>query len=181
MKILFISDIHGSVFWLKKALKRFDLEHAEQLILLGDLLYHGPRNPLPELYDTKEVAALLNRYKQKIVAVRGNCDAEVDQLMLEFPIMADYTMVLYEGRRIFITHGHLYDFDHLPNISAGDIFAQGHTHIPAAEKRGGIFLVNPGSIALPKNDHPHSYAILSKNEFQIKDVEGNLLKNISLK
>jgi uncharacterized protein len=180
MKLFFMSDIHGSVFWLKKALKQFDHEHAEQLILLGDLLYHGPRNPLPEQYDTQEVAALLNQYKHKIVAVRGNCDAEVDQLMLEFPMMADYSVLLFEGRKIFLKHGHLFDFDHLPALSAGDVFMQGHTHLPVAEKRGDIFIVNPGSVALPKNNNPHTFGILENNVFQIKDTDGTVVKTLSL-
>ncbi|HVN47541.1 MAG TPA: phosphodiesterase [Bacteroidota bacterium] len=180
MKMMFLSDIHGSIFWLKQAMDQFEHEDADQLILLGDLLYHGPRNPLPEHYDTQAVAALLNRYKQKIIAVRGNCDAEVDQFMFEFPMMADYSVLLHEGRKIFLTHGHIFDVDHLPNVSAGDVFVQGHTHIPVAEKRGDIFFFNPGSLALPKNNHPHSYGILKNHELQIKDLDGTVITSLAL-
>lgn len=177
---MFLADIHGSIFWLKKAIDQFEQERADQLILLGDLLYHGPRNPLPEEYNTKDVAALLNQYKNKIVAVRGNCDAEADQVMLEFPMMADYSVLLYDERKIFLTHGHLFDFDHLPALPAGDIFVQGHTHLPVAEQRGKIFLFNPGSIALPKNNHPHSYGILNDHELQVKDADGTVVTSCSL-
>lgn len=180
MKLFFMSDIHGSVHWLNKALEAFGREQADQIVILGDLLYHGPRNPLPDGYDPKEVAARLNEYKDRIVTVRGNCDSEVDQMLIEFPIMAEYALLLYEGRRIFATHGHHYGIDRLPNLSKNDIFIQGHTHLPVAEKREELYVLNPGSISLPKENHPNSYAVMEGLEFRIKDFEGNTLKQIAL-
>lgn len=180
MKLFFMSDIHGSIDWLNRALEKFEQEQADYIVLLGDLLYHGPRNPLPEGYNPKEVAAKLNAYKDKIMTVRGNCDAEVDQMMIEFPILAEYIVLFHEGRRIFVTHGHHHSIDQLPHLSAGDVFVQGHTHLPVAEQRGEIFVLNPGSIALPKENNPNSYAVLENNEFRIKDFEGRVIKQISL-
>lgn len=179
MKLLVVSDIHGSLEGVNRALEKFEQERAEYILSLGDLLYHGPRNPLPEGYNPKETAAKLNAYKDKIMTVRGNCDAEVDQMLIEFPIMADYAVLFHEGRRIFATHGHHHHMDCLPNLAAGDIFIQGHTHIPVAEKRGDVFVLNPGSVSLPKEGYRPSYGILEGLEFQVKDFEGNVLKRIS--
>lgn len=176
MKLFIISDIHGSAKWLEQALNIYKKEGADQILLLGDLLYHGPRNPLPEGYDPQEVARMLNEHKRHIIAVRGNCDAEVDQMMVDFPILADYT-VLYDGQhRIYVTHGHLHHMDDLPPLSEGDIFIQGHTHIPVVEKRDGLLLLNPGSIALPKENNPNSYAIWENGHFRIFDFNGQVIK-----
>jgi uncharacterized protein len=180
MKIFFISDIHGSAAWLDRALAICESVQADQIVLLGDLMYHGPRNPLPDGYNPGEVAALLNRYKHKIIAVRGNCDAEVDQLLIEFPMMADYAWIYNEGRRIFVTHGHLTSMEELPPLSPGDLFIQGHTHLPVAEQQGDFILLNPGSIALPKGGYPNSYAILEGTDFRICDFDGNVIKQIHL-
>ena len=176
MKLFFISDIHGSVYWLNKAIKKFEDERADHIILLGDLLYHGPRNPLPREYDPKSVASTLNRYKDKIVAVRGNCDAEVDQMMLEFPVLSDYTVIFYEGIRIFATHGHKFGKEFLSNISENDVFIQGHTHIPVADEISKKHFLNPGSITLPKENNANTYAVLEDEEFKIKDFEGAIIK-----
>lgn len=181
MKLMFISDIHGSLFYLEKALVRFEEEKADQLIILGDLLYHGPRNPLPEGYQPAEVAKRLNGYKNKIICVQGNCDSEVDQMVIEFPIMADYSFIFYEGIRIFVTHGHTYNIKELPPLSVGDVLIHGHTHVPVTEVVEGIMWLNPGSISLPKENSPHSYAVLEEGEFLIKDLEGNTFKRIHLK
>jgi uncharacterized protein len=180
MKLFIISDIHGSAEWLERAWNQYEDEQADQIICLGDLLYHGPRNPLPDGYDPKRVADMLNKYKHKIVSVRGNCDAEVDQLLIEFPIMAEYAFIYYEGKRIFITHGHHNHMENLPPLGPGDIFMQGHTHLPVAEKRAGLALLNPGSIALPKGGFPHSYAVLEGKEFRIKNFAGNTMKQLEL-
>lgn len=180
MKLMFISDIHGSLFYLEKALLRFESEQAHQLIILGDLLYHGPRNPLPEGYQPAEVAIKLNNLKNKIICVRGNCDSEVDQMVIEFPIMAEYAWLFVDGKRIFATHGHTHNINALPPLSAGDVLIHGHTHVPVVQEVDGITLLNPGSIALPKEQSPHSYAVLEGGLFSIKDLDGNVFKSIDL-
>ena len=180
MKLMFLSDIHGSVFYAKQALEIFEKEEADYLIVLGDILYHGPRNPLPKDYDPKEVSQLLNEYSEKIIAVRGNCDSEVDQMMLDFPIMSDYSTVFYNEKRIFVTHGHIYNKTNIPKISKGDVFISGHTHIPVAEERDEIFMLNPGSITLPKQNNPNSYAVLERDSFEIKDLDMTTFKTITL-
>lgn len=179
MKLFFISDIHGSVFYLKKALEKYNKENADYIVILGDELYHGARNPLPEEYNPKGVAELLNEYKDKIIAIRGNCDSEVDQMVFNYPMMSDYSIILYNSRRLFLTHGHIYNSDNLPPLSEGDVIIHGHTHVPVAEKLKNIFLINPGSITFPKEDTPHCYGVLENNIFQIKDLEGNVFKEIS--
>jgi uncharacterized protein len=179
MKLLVISDIHGSMEGLNRALDAFQAEQADYILSLGDLLYHGPRNPLPEGYNPKEVAAKLNQYKDRIMTVRGNCDAEVDQMMIEFPVLAEYAVLFHEGRRVFATHGHHHHMDQLPNLSPGDIFIQGHTHVPVADKWGEIIVLNPGSVSLPKENYAPSYGVLEGNGFRVKDFAGNVLKEIT--
>lgn len=181
MKLMFISDIHGSGYWLEKAMDKVREEKAEQIVILGDFLYHGPRNPLPEGYDPQGVARILNQHKHHIIAVRGNCDAEVDQMLLEFPMMADYAMLFHEGRRIFVTHGHGFNIEQLPPLADNDVFIQGHTHIPVADRKDGIYVLNPGSISLPKDNYPNSYGILENGEFCVKDFEGGVVKRILFK
>ncbi|WP_410513188.1 phosphodiesterase [Paenibacillus sp. BR2-3] len=180
MKLMFISDIHGSLYWLDKALGKVEEEQPDSLVILGDFLYHGPRNPLPDGYDPQGVAARLNPYGSTIVAVRGNCDAEVDQMLLEFPMMGDYVMILHEGRRIYATHGHGFSMENLPLLSKGDVFIQGHTHVPVADIKEGVYVLNPGSISLPKENHPNSYGIIENGMFNVKDFEGNIVKRIAL-
>jgi len=180
MKLMFISDIHGSLYWLERALEKAEEEQPHTLVILGDFLYHGPRNPLPEGYDPQGVAARLNAYGKSLVAVRGNCDAEVDQMLLHFPMMGDYVLILHEGKRIYATHGHGFSMDHLPALSAKDVFIQGHTHIPVADMKEEIYVLNPGSISLPKENNPNSYGILHNGEFSIKDFQGNIIKEIIL-
>ncbi|MBZ9687268.1 phosphodiesterase [Clostridium estertheticum] len=180
MKIFFISDIHGSLFYLKKALKRYNEEGASYIVMLGDALYHGPRNPMPEEYNPQGVANLLNEYKNKIIAVRGNCDSEVDQMLIEYPMMADYSIILYNNKRIFLTHGHIYNEGNLPSLGENDVLVHGHTHLPVAKKHNNIYILNPGSISLPKENNPNSYAILQDDLFQIKDLEGTVIKEIYL-
>lgn len=180
MKLFFLSDIHGSLYYLEKTLANFQKENADYLIILGDHLYHGARNPLPKEYNPKEVAVLLNKFSDRIIAVRGNCDSEVDQMVLEFPMMASYSTILAKGRRLFLTHGHLYHEENLPNLRAGDAVIYGHTHVPKLEKKGDIYIINPGSITFPKESFPNSYGILEENVFKIKDLDGNTLKEIEL-
>lgn len=178
MKWMFASDIHGSAKHCGNMLHTYEKEGAERLFLLGDLLYHGPRNDLPEEYSPKRVIGMLNEYKSSILAVRGNCDAEVDQMVLEFPIMADYAFLCTGVHTIYLTHGHVYHEKHLPPLKSGDVLMHGHTHVLGVEKAGTITILNPGSVALPKEGHPRTYAILEDGEFQIKDFEGRIIKNL---
>lgn len=167
-RIAFFSDIHGVPATLEEFYRAADGLGAEHLVLLGDALYHGPRNGVPVKYDPKTVAALLNSRKESILAVRGNCDCDVDQMMLEFPIMAEYSNLLVDGRRFFLTHGHLYHKDYLPPLPSGSVFVQGHTHIPALEELpGGITFLNPGSISLPKGGSQRSFAFYDGKELTL--------------
>lgn len=180
MKLFFISDIHGSPYYLKKVLERYEEEKAEHIVILGDILYHGARNPLALEYNTKETIDLLNEYKDRIIAVRGNCDSEVDAMVLGFPIMAEYSNIIYNEKRIFLTHGHIYNERNMPKLKDGDIFISGHSHIPRAEKKSGIYFINPGSITLPKENSPHTYGVLENNNFEIKDLDGNKFLEIKI-
>ena len=178
MKIMIASDIHGSAYYCRQLLELFAQERADKLLLLGDLLYHGPRNPLPAEYNPKEVAALLNARKQQILCVRGNCDGEVDQMMLEFPILADYCILSAGARMIFATHGHHYNETHLPLLQSGDVLLHGHTHIPGLEKRDNYIYANPGSVTLPKQNSPRSYLLLEDNVLTLKDLAQNVAAKI---
>lgn len=180
MKLFFISDIHGSLYFLGKALERYEKENASHIIILGDELYHGPRNPLPKDYNPKEVAKILNSFSERIVAVRGNCDSEVDEMVLEFPMSSDYSFIFCGDKRLFLTHGHIYNPNNMPKISANDVFTFGHIHIPIAEKYNGITVINPGSISLPKEDNPNTYAVLEDNVFCIKKLDGTVFKQIEI-
>ncbi|AKJ42748.1 phosphodiesterase [Pragia fontium] len=171
MKLMFASDLHGSLSATHQVLERFEHSGAGWLILLGDLLYHGPRNPLPDSYNPAEVALQLNRFADRIVAVRGNCDSEVDQMLLNFPIEATWQQVLLNERRLFLTHGHHYYPDKLPPLRAGDVFVYGHTHIPQAEKRQDVYLFNPGSASLPKGGYPASFGMLRDGELQVLSLQ----------
>ena len=180
MKYLFASAIHGSAYYCRKLLDAFREEQAERLVLLGDLLYHGPRNDLPREYAPKEVIALLNEHKNKIYAVRGNCEAEVDQMVLEFPVMADYCILSVDGRTFYATHGHIYNQDNLPPLQEGDILIHGHTHVLKAQQMDGYILLNPGSVSIPKEGNPATYAVLENSIFTIKDFDGNTVREMRL-
>lgn len=180
MKYMFASDIHGSAYYCRKMLEAYREEKAERLVLLGDLLYHGPRNALPKEYAPKEVIAMLNGMKNEIYAVRGNCEAEVDQMVLEFPVMADYCILALEDRTFYATHGHVYNTDNLPPMREGDILIHGHTHVLKAEHMNGYIWLNPGSVSLPKEGNPHTYGVLEDHLFAVKDFEGNVVKSIQL-
>ncbi len=180
MKLMFASDIHGSAYYCRKMLEAYQAEEAGRLILLGDILYHGPRNDLPKEYAPKEVIAMLNPIKNDICAVRGNCEAEVDQMVLDFPVMADYALILYGERHIYATHGHIYNENNLPPLKNGDILIHGHTHVLKAEKREDYTLLNPGSVSIPKEGNPPSYAILEDGLFTIKGFDGTIIKELQL-
>ena len=180
MKLMFASDIHGSRSACEAMLNAYKAEGAERLILLGDLLYHGPRNDLPREYAPKQVISMLNDMKKEIYAVRGNCEAEVDQMVLQFPVMADYCILNLDGRTFYATHGHIYNENDLPPIQEGDILIHGHTHVLKAEQKEGYVLLNPGSVSIPKEGNPPTYAIFEDGVFTIKDFEGNIVKSIEL-
>lgn len=181
MKFMFASDLHGSSIYCEKMFEIYRKENAEKLILLGDLLYHGPRNDLPEGYAPKEVIKMLNDNKKELLCVRGNCEAEVDQMVLEFPVLADYMIMYLEGRMAFITHGHKHNVENLPPMNEGDLLIHGHTHVLTAEETNGIVYINPGSMTIPKNGNKHSYMIYEDGVFTIKDLEGNQILSYSLK
>ncbi len=181
MKLMFASDLHGSAYWTTKVLERFKEEQADYLVLLGDLLYHGPRNPLPQEYNPQAVIKLLNSEKHNLIAVRGNCDSEVDQMVLEFPILADYNIIPFKNRKLMASHGHIYDENNLPSsLGEGDIFIFGHIHIPVLKQVEGIYLLNPGSATLPKENHPNSYAILEDDCFKVKTFDGEVYQQLQL-
>ena len=167
MKLIIASDIHGSAFWCRRLLELVEREQPDRLILLGDLLYHGPRNDLPKEYAPKQVIPMLSGLKDKIVAVRGNCEAEVDQMVLPFPCMADYSQLLVDGKVFHLTHGHHGSPENLPPLPEGSIFLSGHTHVKRDEAVSGIRCLNPGSVSIPK-DGSHSCLIYNNGTFSVK-------------
>ena len=174
MKWMIASDLHGSYFYASQMQQAFEREQADRLLLLGDLLYHGPRNDLPREYAPKEVIPLLNGKKEVLLCVRGNCDAEVDQMVLEFPVLADYAVLPVGQRLIYATHGHIYHVKNLPPLAPGDVLLHGHTHVPAWTEFGqGNLYLNPGSVSIPKEDSPHSYMTLEENTMQWKELESS--------
>ncbi len=176
MKLMIASDIHGSALYCGQLLEAMDREQPDRLLLLGDILYHGPRNDLPEGYDPKTVIAMLNARKQDLVCVRGNCDTEVDQMVLGFPIMADYCLLMTENRMIFATHGHHYNLGQLPALHPGDILLHGHTHVPAWQAFGqDNRYFNPGSVSIPKESSARGYMMLEADRAVWKDLTGDLL------
>jgi len=177
MKIIIASDIHGSSFYCKKLLEVFKTEKADRLMLLGDILYHGPRNDLPKDYAPKEVIALLNGLKDKVFCVRGNCDTEVDQMVLSFPILADYCILPIGEHILYASHGHIYNPENLPPLQKGDILINGHTHIPVCKEKDGFVFMNTGSVSIPKENSPHSYVTLENGEFNWKNLENGEIYN----
>ncbi|MCI8297228.1 MAG: phosphodiesterase [Lachnospiraceae bacterium] len=185
MKIMVASDIHGSAHYCRMLLEAFNASQADRLVLLGDILYHGPRNDLPKEYGPKAVIEMLGPYKNKIYGVRGNCDTEVDQMVLPFPIMADYGLLSIEGKTLYATHGHVFHPDHLPPMQEGDALLYGHTHLLRAERVmaegiGQITVLNPGSVSIPKGGNPATYGILEKGVFSILTFEGDVVAQIGL-
>lgn len=174
MKWMIASDLHGSYFYASQMQQAFEREQADRLLLLGDMLYHGPRNDLPEGYAPKQVMPLLNGMKDRLLCVRGNCDAEVDQMVLEFPVLADYAVLPVGRRLIYATHGHIYHVKNLPPLAPGDVLLHGHTHVPAWTEFGqGNLYLNPGSVSIPKENSPHSYMTLEENTMQWKELESS--------
>lgn len=181
MKWLIASDIHGSAYWCKKLIERYKAEKADKLLLLGDILYHGPRNALPKDYNPSEVITMLNEMRNDILCVRGNCDTEVDQMVLDFPILAEYAIIYESGKMIFATHGHNFNKNNLPPLHTGDILLNGHTHIPACEEFNNYIYMNCGSVSIPKEDSKNSYMTLTDGEFLWKTLDGEIYKTYKIK
>jgi putative phosphoesterase len=187
MKFFIASDLHGAAARTEKTLAAFEAEKADILLLCGDYLNHGPRNGLPEDYAPQKAVPLLNRYAEKIIGVRGNCDSEVDQMLLEFPMMADYAIVFAGGRRCFLTHGHIYSPEALtrregasPRLPEGSIFISGHTHVSVLEYWEDILFLNPGSPVMPKGGTKAGYALLGEKYAALKTLEGETVKELGL-
>ena len=170
MKLMIASDIHGSAFYCKKLLEAFKNEQADKILFLGDILYHGPRNDLPEGYAPKEVIAMLNGIKEYILCVRGNCDTEVDQMVLEFPVLNEQIFLCIDDTEMLAVHGH----KTFPAVKAGTVVLSGHTHIPKLEEKDGVTFMNPGSVSIPKENSPHSYIIYEEGKFTWKNLEGEV-------
>lgn len=179
MKLMIASDIHGSAYYCNKMLEAYKREGADKLLLLGDILYHGPRNDLPKEYEPKKVIEMLNAVKEEIICVRGNCDTEVDQMVLEFPVLAEYCILYLHNRMIFATHGHHFNQVNKPMLKKGDILLNGHTHVPKWEEHEDFIYVNPGSVSIPKENSPNSY-IMWGEEVLFKNLEGEVYKQIIL-
>ncbi len=173
MKLMIASDIHGSMYYCRKLLDAFDEENPGRLLLLGDILYHGPRNALPRDYNPKAVIEALNDVSDYLLCVRGNCDTEVDQMVLDFPIMADYAVIPLENRAIYATHGHRFGEDNPPKLANGDILLCGHTHIPRCVQKNGYVYMNPGSVSIPKEGSERSYMMYENGVFMWKTFDGD--------
>lgn len=180
MKWMIASDIHGSAYYCRKLLDCYESEQANRMLLLGDILYHGPRNDLPRGYDPKAVIEMLNDLKQDILCVRGNCDTEVDQMVLAFPILADYAILTEKDRMIFATHGHHFHEDALPPLHKGDILLHGHTHVPKCTEHTDYCYMNPGSVSIPKENSHHGYMTLENGLFLWKDLNGKVMNEYQI-
>ena len=176
MKLLIASDIHGSAEYCRQLMEAVERENPTKVLLLGDILYHGPRNNLPLEYAPKEVAAMLNGIKAKLLCVRGNCDTEVDQMLLDFPVLSDSALLCWEGMTIYAAHGH-HDF---PALQEGEVVLSGHTHVPVDYVKDGVRYLNPGSVSIPKENSAHSYMILEDRTFFWKDLDGNVYRTVTI-
>ena len=175
MKLLICSDIHGDAVATERILQIFESEKADRIVLLGDILYHGPRNDLPEGYAPKNVIKMLNSLSEKIIAVRGNCEADVDGMVLDFPITSELSYIMDKDITLLLTHGHKFTPDDPPKMARATVMLAGHTHVPKIrELDGGCFYVNPGSVSLPKEGNPKTYAVYEDGLLSIKTLEGEL-------
>ena len=178
MKILIISDIHGSSYYAERIKEIEQNEKPDQIILLGDLYYHGPRNELTQEYNPMKVAGVLNDFGEKLRTVRGNCDAEVDEMISEFRF-EDHILMEINGKKFYFTHGHKYNIDVIP-YEDFEIMIYGHIHQGFIEEKEGYIFANPGSISLPKCNTKHSYIIIEKNKIILKDVDENVIKEYEI-
>lgn len=178
------SDIHGSAYYCEKLIWAYEKEKAERLLLLGDILYHGPRNDLPKEYQPKAVIQMLNEIKQEILCVRGNCDTEVDQMVLEFPILAEYCILPFGKNMVFATHGHVWNKDNLPMLKTGDVLLNGHFHVPSCEVTDAFIYMNPGSVSIPKENSEHSYMLMEvtgeHTRFAWENLDGEMYQEMTL-
>ncbi|MBE6893504.1 MAG: phosphodiesterase [Ruminococcaceae bacterium] len=177
MKLLIASDIHGSAFYCKRLIEAFKNEHADKILLLGDILYHGPRNDLPEGYAPKEVISMLNGIKEYIICVRGNCDTEVDQMVLEFPVLSEQAYLCMDNVEMLAVHGH----KPFPPVKCKTVILSGHTHVPKLEEKNGVTYMNPGSVSIPKENSHHGYMVFENKKFIWKDFDGNVKNEYSVK
>lgn len=180
MKWLIASDIHGSIFFARKLIEQANKEQVDRIILLGDILYHGPRNDLPKEYNPKAVIKLLNENANRIISVRGNCDAEVDQMVLNFPVLADYAILVFDDITFFATHGHLYNETKLPPLRHGDILITGHTHVQKFIKHENYTYINVGSVSIPKEDGYHGYTVVENQKIIFKSLDGEVINKYQL-
>ena len=180
MKLMIASDIHGSAYYCGKLMEAWKREKPEKLLLLGDILYHGPRNDLPKDYAPKKVISMLNEMKTEILCVRGNCEAEVDQMVLEFPVLSDYCILYENGHMIFATHGHVHNEKNVPPLKKGDVLLHGHTHVPSCRPHEDYTYINPGSVSIPKEESVHSYMMLENGTFIWKNLDGEPYQTYSL-
>lgn len=177
MKLLIASDIHGSAFYCKHLIEAFENEHADKILLLGDILYHGPRNDLPKDYAPKEVIAMLNEIKEYIICVRGNCDTEVDQMVLEFPVLSEQAYLCIDDVEMLAVHGH----KPFPPVKCKTVILSGHTHVPKLEEKDCVIYMNPGSVSIPKENSHHGYMVFENKKFIWKDFDGNVKNEYSVK
>ena len=175
MRYLVASDIHGSLYYTRKLLEAIKREKVDKIILLGDLYYHGPRNSLSEEYNPMEVSKIFNELKDELIVIKGNCDAEVDEMISDFKFN-DYVEKNIEGKRFFFTHGHHYNIDNIPDDV--DVLIYGHFHTGFIKEKNGIICVNAGSISLPKNETPHSYLLIDSKEIILKEITGTIISKI---
>jgi putative phosphoesterase len=189
MRLIIASDIHGSSYYCGQLLECFDREKGDRIVLLGDILNHGPRNALPRDYDTKKVIAMLNARKQDIICIKGNCDGDVDQMVLEFPLLAEQGLIAIDGYAFTMAHGHKLSGATMPMMRDGDVLLYGHTHVPKAERKpvdendpskGTYLAINPGSVSIPKEDSWHGYMVYENGTFTMKDMEGNVKLEVRL-
>ena len=181
MKLMIASDLHGSAYYVRKLMDAYAAEQPDRLLLLGDLLYHGPRNPLPRDYDCMAVAELLAGARDRIAAVRGNCDCEVDQMVLPFPLLADYALLEADGVLLYATHGHIWNEENLPPMAPGTVLLNGHFHVPVCREHEGYVYMNPGSVSIPKDGSVGSYMVAEGGTFLWKDLGGETYRTYRVK
>ena len=174
MKLMIASDIHGSAIYCKQLMDAYKQENPDKLLLLGDLLYHGPRNDLPKDYAPKQVIKMLNAISDQLICVRGNCEAELDQMVLNFPVLSESCILYIDGQTIYATHGHINSPANPPKLHKGDVLLTGHTHIPAWKEYDNFLYLNPGSVSIPKEGSEHGYMIYEDKKFLWKTLKGDV-------